>query len=46
MEVESYRDWRDFPNITLKLKERGYSEDGIKGILGENFLRVFRQVVG
>lgn len=46
VEIEGYRDWRDFPNITLKLKERGYSEDEIKGILGENFLRVFRQVVG
>jgi membrane dipeptidase len=46
VEVEGYRDWRDFSNITRKLKERGYSEKEIQGILGENFLRVFGQVVG
>ena len=33
----------DFPKITEGLLERGYSEKDIKKILGENFLRVFRE---
>lgn len=34
------------PNITEGLLDRGYKEKGIKKILGENFLRVFKDVVG
>ncbi|MGC8786461.1 MAG: dipeptidase [Anaerolineae bacterium] len=34
------------PGITSGLLSRGYAEDDIRKILGENFLRVFRQVVG
>ena len=34
------------PAITRKLFERGYSKESIRKILGENFKRVFRQVVG
>lgn len=34
----------DFPLITKALKERGYSNKEIKKILGENFLRVFKEV--
>ncbi|MCS7385515.1 MAG: dipeptidase [archaeon GB-1867-005] len=34
------------PNLTAKLIERGYSKSEIKKILGENFLRVIREVVG
>ena len=30
--------------ITKELMARGYSDDDIKGILGENFLRVFSEV--
>ena len=44
--VKGYRDWRDFPNITKALKSRGYSSEHIIGILGQNFLRVFRDAVG
>jgi len=29
------------PNITYELLKRGYSEQDIRKILGENFLRVF-----
>jgi membrane dipeptidase len=29
-----------FPNLTLELLRRGYSEKDIRKILGENFLRV------
>jgi membrane dipeptidase len=38
--------FRDAPNITAALKRRGYTDDEVRGILGENFLRVFAQVWG
>ena len=34
------------PAITKRLFERGYTKENIRKILGENFKRVFRQVVG
>lgn len=34
---------QDFPNVTKGLLARGYSEADVKKILGENFLRVFRE---
>ncbi len=34
------------PNITKELVKRGYKEEDIKKILGGNFLRVFKEVVG
>jgi membrane dipeptidase len=39
-----FDDYRDHPNITRGLVSRGYRDDQIKGILGENFLRVFAAV--
>lgn len=45
-ELADYKDWRDWPNITKKLGESGFSEREIKKILGENFLRLFEVVVG
>ncbi|HEV2443835.1 MAG TPA: membrane dipeptidase, partial [Steroidobacteraceae bacterium] len=39
-------DCRDLPNITRGLVKRGYSERQIRGILGENALRVFKAVCG
>ena len=33
-----------FPNITRELLKRGYSERDVRKILGENFMRVFREV--
>lgn len=41
-----FDDYRDLPNITRGLVSRGYSDEAIRKILGENFLRVFQQVVG
>jgi membrane dipeptidase len=41
-----FDDYRDFPNITRGLVQRGYTDEQIKGILGENFLRVFEAVCG
>lgn len=34
------------PNITIELLKRGYKEKDIKKILGGNFIRVFKKVVG
>jgi membrane dipeptidase len=41
-----FDDYRDFPNITRGLVKRGHTDEQIKGILGENFLRVYEQVCG
>ncbi len=41
-----FDDYRDFPNIARGLVSRGYTDDQIRGILGENFLRVFEKVCG
>ncbi len=41
-----FDDYRDFPNITRGLVARGYTDEQIRGILGENFLRVFESVCG
>ncbi len=39
-------DCTKLPVITEKLLERGYSEEDIRKILGGNFKRVFKEVVG
>jgi membrane dipeptidase len=36
----------DFPRITEELLRRGYADDLVRGILGENVLRLYEQVVG
>jgi membrane dipeptidase len=36
----------DFPRITEALLRRGHSDDTVRGILGENFLRLYEHVVG
>ena len=33
-------------NVTRSLVKRGYSDDDIRGVVGENFLRYFERVVG
>jgi membrane dipeptidase len=44
--VEGYQSWRDWPNITRALVARGYSDNELVKLLGANFLRIFRDVVG
>jgi membrane dipeptidase len=44
--LEGFDDCRDLPNITRGLVKRGYSDEQIRGILGENALRVFQEVCG
>jgi len=43
-DVEGFKDIREFPNLTRGLVKHGYSDEQIKGILGENALRVFEHV--
>jgi len=40
---EGARDVSMYPNITYELLKRGYSEQDIRKVLGENLLRVFAQ---
>jgi membrane dipeptidase len=44
--LQGFADCRDLPNITRGLVKRGYGDDQIRGILGENALRVFSNVCG
>src|SRR5438128_10329582 len=44
--LEGYGDPRDLVNITRGLVARGYDDEQVRGILGENFLRVFAAVCG
>ena len=44
--VEGFRSWRDWPNLSAALVSAGYSDDEIRGLLGGNFARVFREAVG
>jgi membrane dipeptidase len=46
MRLEGFADYSEFPNITRGLVKRGHSDEAIRGILGENFLRVFESVCG
>jgi membrane dipeptidase len=41
-----FDDCRDLPNIPRGLVKRGYDDEQIRGILGENALRVFAQICG
>jgi membrane dipeptidase len=41
-----FDDYRDFRNLTRGLVARKYSDEQVRGILGENFLRVFQAVSG
>lgn len=36
--------WSDWPNLTAKLLERGFTTEDVSKILGGNFLRVFAQI--
>jgi membrane dipeptidase len=36
----------DYPNITRGLKERGYSDEDVRKIMGGNLLRVWNEVTG
>jgi membrane dipeptidase len=43
--VPGFAQTRDFPNVTAKLLERGWPERDVRKVLGENWLRVFRETL-
>ena len=44
--VQGLDDVSKFPDLTLELLRRGYTQSDIEKILGGNFMRVFEQVCG
>lgn len=44
--INGFENYTDFINITRGLVSRGYSDNNIRLILGENWLRVFEKVCG
>jgi membrane dipeptidase len=46
IKLEGYNDFGDWPNLTIKLAERGFNEEEIRKMLGFNYLRVYKEVVG
>ena len=46
MVPQGLEDVSKMPNLTAALLKRGYSEQDIQKIMGGNFLRVIREVVG
>ena len=44
--IVGFNDFRDWPNLTVKLAERGFNEEELRKLLGLNYLRAFREVVG
>ena len=44
--IAGFDKFGDWPNITIKLAERGFNEEELRKLLGLNYLRYFREVVG
>ncbi|MBD3339844.1 MAG: hypothetical protein GF353_12090 [Candidatus Lokiarchaeota archaeon] len=44
--MNKFEEYQDFPNLIEGLISRGYSTQEIKKISGENFLRIFKDIVG
>ncbi len=44
--LEGYENFSDWPHLTVALAEWGFGEGELRKLLGLNFLRVFRDVVG
>ena len=42
--IEGFDDYALVPHLAERLMARGYSDTDVRGILGENFLRVFGEV--
>jgi membrane dipeptidase len=44
--LNGYENFGDWPNLTVALARWGFNEEELRKLLGLNFLRVFREVVG
>ena len=45
-QMDGFEKFGDWPNITVGLAEAGFNEEELRKLLGLNYLRVFREVVG
>jgi membrane dipeptidase len=45
-DMEGFKQFGDWPNITVKLAEAGFNEEELRKLLGLNYQRVFKEVVG
>ncbi|CAN5811904.1 dipeptidase [soil metagenome] len=45
-DMEGFQKFGDWPNLTVALAEAGFNEEELRKLLGLNYLRVFREVVG
>jgi membrane dipeptidase len=45
-QMDGFASLADWPNITVALADAGFSEEELRKLLGLNYLRVFRDVVG
>lgn len=41
-----FRSHAEAPNLAVRMKERGFSDDEVRGVVGGNFVRVLKQVWG
>lgn len=46
LKLEGYENYLKFPDLIEGLVNRGYSDQEIKKIVGQNFLNVFRKIAG
>ena len=44
--IKDYKNFGDWSNLTVKLAEKGFNEEELKKLLGLNYLRYFREVIG
>lgn len=44
--LKGFNNFGDWPNLTIHLAQRGFNEEELRKLLGLNFLRIFREVVG
>jgi membrane dipeptidase len=44
--MQGFEDFADWPNVTVALAQAGFTEAELRKLLGLNFLRAFRDVVG
>jgi membrane dipeptidase len=45
-DMEGFKQFGDWPNITVKLAEAGFNDEELRKLLGLNYQRVFKEVVG
>jgi membrane dipeptidase len=45
-QMEGFNSFGDWPNLTVGLAAAGYTQDELRKLLGLNYLRVFRDIVG